>query len=99
MRRLLTSVVAGLLAVSSSAFAQTGAPVLTGQDTQPVLSDQSRSNGQDAMAQVTDQNQDQGLFGPGGPDPLVLGLGLGLAGGLTAFIISQSNKSSNPVSP
>lgn len=95
MRRFLTVALAGLLGFAAPAFAQNATPVLISQGSSQVGG--SGTGGQDALAQVPDGQG--GLFGPGGPSPILIagGLGLGVAG-LILVIVSQ-NRNNNPVSP
>lgn len=95
MRRLLAIVLVGLLGFAAPVFAQNATPVLIGQNTSQAGG--RGPDGQDALAQDRDQNQE--LFGPGGPSPILLAGGLALgAAGLIIYAVSQ-NKSDNPVSP
>lgn len=98
MQRILAITAAVLLSFSGPALAQNATPVLIGQGG-PQVGGQggTAADGQGALAQVPDQQD--GLFGPGGPSPLLIAGGLALGvGGLIAIIVSQ-NKSDNPVSP
>lgn len=93
MRRLLVVALAGLFGFATPAVAQNAVPVLIGQDGPTGGQGLPSGSGQDALAQVPDDNQG------GGPNPLLIGGGLLIAGGLAAILIANSNRNKNPVSP
>ncbi len=94
MRRVLAIVLASSLGFASSAFAQNAQPVLIdqGPNAQTVGQGTGSSNGQDALA------QDQSLFGPGGPSPLLVGAGIAIGSALAIYAGTQ-NQNNNPISP
>ena len=97
MRRLLASVLAGLLAFSAPGFAQNATPVLIDQSTpQSGSSGQPTDDGQTALAQAPPD-----LTPPPTLNPLGVALVVGGIAGAIVIIVNQNKNDDNPapVSP
>lgn len=94
MHRSLAIALASSLALVASAFGQSAPPVLIGQEA-PLGVGQAdpATAGQDAMA----QDPNTGLFGPGGPSPLLIVGGVILGAGVIVYAATQNQN--NAVSP
>ena len=93
MRRLLTVVTAGLLAVAGPAFAQNAQPVLIGQGSPATTTTSSQSSGEDALAQFP--NQQNTIFN----NPLLIAGLITAAIAIPIAIAVSSNDSDQAASP
>jgi hypothetical protein len=93
MRGLLVIGVSGLLSFAAPAFAQNASPVLIGQNVSSAApqGNAGGNSGEDALAQVSDQNQDT--------TGLLLAGGLAIGAAALIVVVANQNETSNPVSP